>query len=1363
MPRAVAKRAASRPNHSTDEGQSSKNARKTHASPAESNGSRATTASRRAASSIDRGHKRGTEVVVEVAIPCGSGAAKKNVESSCRSDSHHENGTDLWEVGANPGNAPEPDEESSVPFEDARSNPRSSPETVNGTRSLAFDEPISWRAGKAIGIQELQRRLQKLALELRGLGQEEVQQQSCTKAAKELASINLLSHKDAGVRAWTACCLVDVFRLFAPEAPYTTAQLKDIFTLIIERIVPALADPANAYNSQHVYVLNSLAQVKSIVLVTDIPHAESLVSMLFETAFDLVAGVSRSSSGPQLGKSTEFDLIAILTILIDESPTLAPSVVDILVAQFLRVDPDVVRGSKHKSTRLPGQSTLLLKQLPPSYHMAATVCNTCPDRLSRCISQYFNDIVVNSSSSGLGSEDAIDASDENLRGLRKVHQLLRELWRACPALLQNVIPQLETELAAENVQLRLLATETCGDLISGISAAGPPPPISRDPAAYPYVSFAEVPPASDLLTKPCSPHAFSQSHHQAYQSFLGRRLDKSPLIRAAWTISIGRILTTAAGGVGLDKQDEQRLLLDLAKMLADSDDKVRLTAVEAVGLFSAHDAVMKLGNQPTLLAGLADRLRDRKHSIRIAAVRVCGQLWAATVGDIISGNKQAISTTGSMPTNILETYFTNDLDIHQLLDQVLHEQLLPLNFPKSKTTENPDLVRTERILALVGGLTEKGRKVFYLLQKRQTMLVPVVRMFLQRCEEFNGGVTTPETKVVKAHMTKLIEHLARPFPDPSKVAEFLWRFAKIHDRRSYQLIRFCMAPESDYRTVVKAIREFSRRMEQVSAEMLLFLTSFLYRLSVLVYNRSHVPFLLQASRSSPNASTAQEILRDISTISPEVLKAQVQEICQQIQDGTAVLENLRICASFATRFPSEISTSRDFVRSLMAHVTKGEPAQLAKYAVKVLGVSHVRQIVALASKGLKHGVTGFCPRMAALSQVLLLDPDQDLDAVSGIATNEIHDSADLEAQSWSLRFLVNRIRSCPATEDLAALAEPTYGELSHLLQDEGRLRLLAAKLVLKLSMQKSTDALLTPVMFNHLGTITHDSKLYVRTEFLTKLHKYLTASLLPQRFYLLPFLFARDSDLQAGNMAWIRSRHQILSRAQDTNMIMESTITRLISFFAHCPEPEDLLETAHCFLFYLNAVASEDNLSYILHLTQRVKQCHDALEGPDERLYVLSDLVQSAIRHFEELHNWNIETLPGKAALPRSLFSEIRDHEQAIMIAERDYLPREIREEMGSLVRNSVRQVRGRKRINQEEDRLMKRLKPNGKVKVKPKSTIISAAKRRSGRVSSGPRYKDESDSPSSQVNDDPSESDSSSNAQAETGRSGRRSSRRTR
>ena len=64
-------------------------------------------------------------------------------------------------------------------------------------------------------------------------------------------------------------------------------------------------------------------------------------------------------------------------------------------------------------------------------------------------------------------------------------------------------------------------------------------------------------------------------------------------------------------------------------------------------------------------------------------------------------------------------------------------------------------------------------------------------------------------KGIKDHMTRLIDSFAKSLPDSSKATSDLWNFAKMHDRRSYALIRFCMAPESDFKTVHKAIVSLS--------------------------------------------------------------------------------------------------------------------------------------------------------------------------------------------------------------------------------------------------------------------------------------------------------------------------------------------------------------------------------------------------------------------------------------------------------------------------------------------------------------------------------------------------------------------------
>ncbi len=91
---------------------------------------------------------------------------------------------------------------------------------------LHFNEALTWRAGKAIPVADLLTRLQALSTELRRLEQDQVDRTAFTKVAQDLASANLLGHKDKGIRAYVACCVVDILRLCAPDAPFKNAQLK---------------------------------------------------------------------------------------------------------------------------------------------------------------------------------------------------------------------------------------------------------------------------------------------------------------------------------------------------------------------------------------------------------------------------------------------------------------------------------------------------------------------------------------------------------------------------------------------------------------------------------------------------------------------------------------------------------------------------------------------------------------------------------------------------------------------------------------------------------------------------------------------------------------------------------------------------------------------------------------------------------------------------------------------------------------------------------------------------------------------------------------------------------------------------------
>lgn len=660
-------------------------------------------------------------------------------------------------------------------------------------RRLRFNQTLSWRAGKPIAVADLLQRLESLATELRDIDQESTDTDSLSKVSHELASGHLLGHRDKGVRAWTACCVVDILRLCAPNAPFTANELKDIFTTIVTSIVPALADPSNAYNDQHVYVLSSLAEVKSIILITDVDSPDSLILPLFSSCFDIVSGSSKASTGEELAKNVEYDMTRLLVPIIDEAPTLAPEVVDEILVQFLRVDPRAPgqsgSGSSKNKKNAPSndskQSTLLWKDYPAGYNMAKAICSACVDKMSSHVSQYFNNVILDasgtSSANGTTSKNhrrnSLDDSDdegENIQELSKAHRLIRELWRACPDVLQNVIPQVEAELSVESVSLRLLATQTIGDVAAGIGVAGPPPPARMDPASYPSVSWSddsEKLATSNALLIPRSPKPFSQAHAAAYESFLGRRQDKSASVRAAWATGIGRILLSSAGGTGLSEGEEQDLLAGLVRMLSDADVKVRISAVKVIGEFGLTDAIKKLGGNgglsdpSSVFSVLAERVKDRHHTVREESMTTLARLWGVAAGEIEANNDLVVTVLKDAPSKILDAYYTNNLEIQALLDHVIFELLLPLNYPpiKANPSKNPessqdrksklgrdaeggdesdaDTIRVRRILTLVKSLDERSKKVFFALQARQQKMVPFMKFYLEACEEYNVGVT----------------------------------------------------------------------------------------------------------------------------------------------------------------------------------------------------------------------------------------------------------------------------------------------------------------------------------------------------------------------------------------------------------------------------------------------------------------------------------------------------------------------------------------------------------------------------------------------------------------------------------------------
>lgn len=84
-----------------------------------------------------------------------------------------------------------------------------------------------------LGPDELIRRLKALTNTLQSMGQDEGMYQAYIPLALHLADEHFLTHQSRDVQLLIACCIADVLRVYAPEAPYKDVEQVKVTNFII--------------------------------------------------------------------------------------------------------------------------------------------------------------------------------------------------------------------------------------------------------------------------------------------------------------------------------------------------------------------------------------------------------------------------------------------------------------------------------------------------------------------------------------------------------------------------------------------------------------------------------------------------------------------------------------------------------------------------------------------------------------------------------------------------------------------------------------------------------------------------------------------------------------------------------------------------------------------------------------------------------------------------------------------------------------------------------------------------------------------------------------------------------------------------
>ncbi|KAJ3136348.1 hypothetical protein HK100_001853 [Physocladia obscura] len=1170
-------------------------------------------------------------------------------------------------------------------------------------------------AAKPIATADLVARLKDLHSQLNSFEQESVNLPSLTPTAKNLVSPSLVSHKDKAVKSLVACCLADILRLFAPDAPYSESELKSIFTLFIN-LLPLIADSSGPYFENYYYLLESLAVVKSIILLTDL-NADNLIITLFKNIYGIVR--------PDFQKNVYGFLLQVLQCLIEESPTLNNEIVEMIIFQF---DKPLNAMSRQLSIDL---------------------CNSVSDKLQRYICQHFGDLFYTSMKGGSRVREEDDEENEDVNGVshadfKIAHKLILEMNSTCRGVLLNVIPLFEDQLKCEDEKVRELATDVLGKIFVDSG--------SRVAVVYPII----------------------------WKVWLERRNDKSAAIRILWVQFCTEVY-----------RHHPELCADITEGLEqkffDPDEKVRLAVMRAM---RSLDLVSLVNVPKSLLLQIAERCKDKKMNVRAEALSTLANVFKLTYSDIVSDENQSAEKYGWIPGCILELVYLGDIETVIIVERVLHEDIFMYL--------TDDVLRTDRLLRIVGALTERQYKAFLSIIDRQATMMKDFMIYIEFCEKWNGGILDDDDGSAEANLHKVIIHLSAKFPDPKKAALNLQKFATNNENRVYKLFRGVMNENSDFKTITKSGKELMKRLDVNGGGLSDTFSVILRRVSLCIVGKSSISRLIEVAQSSPLrqrdedgnlmsmanttvdidlarlAATAEGLIKKIAATFPKVFKSHLKEFLVLLGSGdeSIVSDALEALSKFIKILPEDVVLNSDELEVITRYCMKGT-IQDGKKAATILGllkdsaprntiisnlqtilktpsviekaINAIEEIIRRREQEEENGdddnldkdddetSLSHLPTWLVVLGQFALYASKDYEEVQNIAAEVImrdvltktyvadaHDD-DTEWVNFEnlhvegvlkvlgLKVLVNRLRGLP--EDVAlTVARPVYKVLKNIVENEGELmatsntcnafkshlRQAASISLLKLAKFGSCDStIMTVIDRNRLMLTVQDPCWQIRDTFVERLRKYLQARSIPYRYIVILCMAALepDDDIKIKAKTFlIRSMKMQKDYGAST---LESIFPEFLHMVAHHPDfgmddDEDVTLSAKYIQFYIEIVVSPENASFLYHSAAQLKTLVDLHSPTSDNIYHISDLTQFLIREHCKYQLWTLNSYPDVIPHKREFFKKMASVQEGNNNVKKSYLSKIWMEEMQNAV--TVTKQKGRRKSaagKAEKDRSM--------------------------------------------------------------------------
>ncbi|SCV01274.1 LAME_0G15148g1_1 [Lachancea meyersii CBS 8951] len=1206
---------------------------------------------------------------------------------------------------------------------------------VRSNSRLEFNLSIISTIKDSISVQELLDRLAQLQEELSDLKQEEVDVSSLNKYRADLINKKILKHKDHGVRAYTACCLSDILRVYAPDAPYTDKELTEIFQLFLEQF-RLLQDPENGYLTLQTYLVTNLLEYRSIVLLTDLPNSSQLVSDLFDIFYS-----------PKNNAIQEkiFNIIGgLLGEVILECDTMPMTALKLVFNKFL---------SHKRDEALNGLS---LKK-DPGFEFSLAICQNYSNRLGRHFIKFYSEIIYEVLNDEHDHEKSRLSSE--YKTLVKLGRLTSELWKYAPDLVGSITGFIYQLLCSENALFREAATDCVSEMLK----------------------------SSSLVN-------FDVAHRDTYKVWLSKMADISPQVRHAWVFQLPQILVNRTDLANDISKGLAKALID-----ADHSVRLCAVQVfEKVPVKQLWECVSN-PSVFTGLLHLTREARSDIREICIEAVSKIYVNSVEQISRSEDNREiwQVVETIPSVFFNLyyindldinmkidqvlFEKFLPLPLDAQTLVNRVVG---MMRNFDKKAFSSFYAFNKRQEQMSMVVS------KLITFCENCHSAEISVVKSSQTQLEKTiewlsSGFSQKLEFKEVLVALNELndrrLYHLIKVAVDEMS------NHSTVRNAIS-ELFKRIEDPELFRKKNVKIDSRFTKESFISVIKVLI------YRSSPIIYNISNLSILLSGSGSCTEAENVlkRQLIDNISVVNPGIFKDQAKHLMENIMalDGSSSTLTWTLTLSEAMKTLYKISKlNREYITNAnpffldkLEELAKGDAILAAKYATKLLGLLDDPRSQLLRIKEtilpLNSKSDYFAAHLMVLSQILKMQPqllgEDSTEIVSllikeVLLTNEVvgdvegqpgwisyndlcsvESNRPLAAKVFSLKLFTNKLRvlahdlrgdemAQAFTVRILKLFFYLIASGGELISDQSesyptpsnfqsQLRCSAGLQILKLAKISYLSTYIKPDDISKLVNLVEDESLEVRSLFIGKLKDYVGDEAISIKYLPLIFFTAYEPDtaLRTSTRMWITSTLKKESFKKGT--FFERALPRLVHLVAHHPDVAEGLKTKDeglynslttaigYMVYYFHSVANSNNLALLYYLAGRVRQYRDTIteevadtdqEAPEDvptkdcGIYIISELAQLILGQLKDYNEWTLSPYPGKLNLPSDLFEPFETIEDArkntfgsyLKSEELESLKKTIGVKIGRLYRRTTgyKQQSVKRPMNEELDQARKR------------------------------------------------------------------------